>query len=131
MIRKFHVTQYAAIFNKKCLLLLKDSDRIKGTWCFPGGHVDLETDPIKALGRELNEELGVKLIKAALFNTAIKKYPSGKWKYVVYYKCLVKGSIKLSHEHSEYKWICLKDLKSMTFRDAHERQLIITLLKDG
>ncbi len=129
MARKFEVTQYALIFNKKCLLLLKDNNIIKGTWCFPGGHVDFEKDPIKALGRELNEELSMKLTKADVFSTAIKKYPSGIWKYVVYYKCLVKGNLKLSSEHSEYKWTSLKDLKNMTFRDNHERQLITGLLK--
>jgi len=130
MKKRFYVTQYAIVFKNRKLLLLKDNchTKVRGKWVFPGGHIDME-DPITALGREIKEELGCSLIKASLFKTCVKKYASG-WRYVVYYKCSIdKIKIKLSNEHSEYKWASLKDVKNMKFRDSNEKQLIIELLK--
>ena len=33
-----------------------------GTWCFPGGHVEPEETPRRAVQRELSEELGITVI---------------------------------------------------------------------
>lgn len=131
MKKRFYVTQYATILQNKKLLLLKNNGhtKVRGKWVFPGGHVNLEKDPIVSLKREVKEELGCNLIKADIFKTYIKKYHSG-WRYVVYYKCSInKTKIKLSPEHSEYKWTSLKNIKGMKFRDDVEKQLIMQLLR--
>ena len=97
-------------------------------WVFPGGHIDKESDPIQALKRELKEETSMNLVKSLPVRTNIYKYPSG-WRYRVYFKCGVKGKIKLSQEHSEYKWITKRDIRKMVFRDRDLKKVVIEFLR--
>ncbi len=131
MKRQFYVTQYAAIFNKENrLILLRDAchDAIKGKWIMPGGHIDEDKDAISALAREIIDETGLKVSSAWVFKTVIKKYPDGDWRYVVYYVCQAKGSVRLSKEHDAFDWVDQMKAKKLIFRDREEKQLIFDLL---
>jgi 8-oxo-dGTP pyrophosphatase MutT (NUDIX family) len=131
MKRQFFVTQYAAIFDEENrLLLLRDvSDDNKGKWVFPGGHIGDDKDAISALARELMEETSLKLNAAWVFRTAIKKYPDGNWRHIVYYVCQAKGKVRLSKEHDVFEWTDLTKAKKMKFRDREEKQLILDLIE--
>ncbi len=130
---KFYVTQYAAIFDKENrLLLLRDAvpeHSILGKYVFPGGHINMEDDPVSALAREIKEETNLKMTAAWVFSTAIKKYPDGDWRFIVYYVCHAKGSVKLDKDHDAFEWTDLAQTKKMKFRDNEEKQIIIGLLE--
>ncbi len=129
--RQFYVTQYAAIFDEEDrLLLLRDatSEWIKGKWIFPGGHVSADADPISALAREIKEETNLKMTTAWVFRAAIKKYPDGDWRFVVYYVCQAKGKIRLDKDHDSFEWADLEKAKKMGFRDSAEKRLVAELL---
>jgi 8-oxo-dGTP diphosphatase len=132
--RLFYITQYAAMLRNGRLLLLRDTDcdgthpALKGKWIFPGGHIDTELDPIKALKREIKEELDMKLKSAFPIRTEIKLYPTG-YRFVVYYRTEAAGKIRLSEEHDAYKWVSLKDVKKMRFRDAQEKNVVEDILR--
>ncbi|MBI3190914.1 NUDIX hydrolase [archaeon] len=131
MKRKFFITQYAAITRKKRLMLLRNDDcsDIRGKWVFPGGHIDMELDPLKALEREIKEELNMTLKSAVPIKTEIKLYPTG-YRFVVYYKVSVAGKIKISKEHDSYRWVSLEDLKKLKLRDAQEKKVIENILRN-
>lgn len=114
------------------MLMLKDKCPCfsQNKWVFPGGHIDMELDPMEALERELREETSLQLIKATPVRTNIYKYPTG-WRYRVYFKCTVKGKIKLSHEHKEYRWMSKKDVRNklFIFRDPELKKVVLEFLR--
>ncbi len=129
--RKFYVTQYAAIFDKENrLLLLRDAatEAIIGKWVFPGGHIDMEADPLAALAREIKEETNLKMAAAWVFRTAVIKYEDGDWRFVVYYVCSAKGNVRLSKEHDAFEWADLEKAKKLKFCRS-ERPLVLDLLE--
>lgn len=89
-----------ALFLKRT----KYSKKFSGEWDIPGGHVQ-ENESIKeGLEREVFEETGLTLKKYKKFKvTKNMHYFKGK---------LPKGEIKLSKEHSEFKFRKVKSRKN-------------------
>jgi ADP-ribose pyrophosphatase YjhB (NUDIX family) len=133
MKKKLYVTQYAAIFDKQNkILLLRDAihPKIKGKWIFPGGHInESETDAILALSREIKEETNLDMKSAWVFQAKMKKFPDGIWRFIVYYVCAAKGKVRLSRVHDRFEWVDTKSAESLEFRDKHEKEMILDLLK--
>ena len=81
-----------------------------GLWDFPGGSVNLDECVNDSIKREANEELQIELIETEVFKiNSGKGIPSGQFIFVLFAskKYNLKDGIKLSHEHSEHKWISL------------------------
>lgn len=95
-----------------------------GLWEFPGGKVEKGETTRKALDREINEEMGVKLKNVKL----IKKIKHGYTKYHVDLNCykadLGKGEIKLKSA-TQGRWVKIEDLKKYPFPAANTK-----LIKD-
>ena len=102
----------ALIFNNKKLLILKrafSDSNDSGLWDIPGGSVGDGEKIFDALNREVLEETGIKfrLIKnidiCGLIFCEIDKNIKIS---ILLYKCISNTStIKLSNEHSEFRWI--------------------------
>lgn len=90
---------------------MKDEIGKESSWTLPGGRVENYEDPNKSVLREVKEETGlnVSLIKPIFVWTGRK---GSLWRIVIHYLCKYKsGKVKLSKEHSEFKWIDFKDLE--------------------
>jgi 8-oxo-dGTP pyrophosphatase MutT (NUDIX family) len=111
--------QLALIFNlKDQFLMLKYSDvygkDTKGKWTFPGGVLEKNENFEDSLKREVKEETGLDIDIVYQFFSGIIKTVDKKEAMVVAYLCRPKGKrIKLSKEHTEYKWVSPKDIKKM------------------
>ena len=97
--------------NRKYLLLKHGIDY----WNFPKGKLESGESDLEAAKRELKEETGINnikiidgfedtfgysfLVKEGLIKKVVKMFLA---KYL-------NGSINLSHEHEEYKWLAFKD----------------------
>lgn len=101
----------AAIVNEHDLLLvLKRTDDL--TWCLPCGWVDVDEDFSQAAVRETKEETGLD-VTAKYYISLTKKGPRNRSAILNQINAIVlmekinssKVELKLSHEHSEYKWI--------------------------
>ena len=88
-------------------------DADAGCWDLPGGGIGFGEQPLAAAKRETKEEAGI--------NIAISKVPS-VWtlnyqkQWTVEINILAKylsGKIKLSTEHSDYRWVTKKELLSV------------------
>ena len=99
------------------LLLVKrsnDDDYKPGVWELPGGKVDIAEDPNKAIIRETKEETGLAIKVVSPLNIQHFKIEKEKfWITMIIYLCKSKGKkVKLSGEHSEYKWVNINDAKT-------------------
>ena len=105
----FRFGSHAIIFNSKDhVLLLKRTYGNKG-WSLPGGSVDPGETIHQALARECQEELGIDVEDALL--TGIYYHSTINTQAAIFRCSLPKDAeIKLSSEHSDYKWAHLSEL---------------------
>lgn len=91
------------------ILVLKRSDtddHRPGVWETVGGGMDKEESPQEALLREIAEETGLVASVNSPFNVFAFKKDTGEFKVGITFLCeYVSGEVKLSDEHSEYRWI--------------------------
>lgn len=125
-----HGKKAAGIFftDGKQVLLLKRSDEGDhgSTWALPGGKgKDGETEIGTAI-RETKEETGLGSIPGYRIDSVSSQ--NGRQKFTGFvYKVSTPFDIKLSHEHTDWDWVNLSDLKSKDlhpkFRDEIPRYL--------
>lgn len=95
------------------ILLLRRSKKNKtfvGFWQLPEGKIEEVEQPIEALKRELDEELGCKLISAKLSTTqaTIITLKGINYRVVrIVFEVRWEGEITLSDEHSAYRWVSI------------------------
>lgn len=105
------ITVVAALIHKdnKVLIAKRKSNSNFGKWEFPGGKVELDETEKQAIEREILEEFEL-IIKANKFIVNnIHEYPEKVIDLRLYECEYLKGDFKL-HDHSEYKWVNIKDL---------------------
>lgn len=77
--------------------------RYADNWGLPGGGLDRRENLDTAVIRECREELGVKVAVDGMTGMYYMAYNSI---YVGIFRCrIVEGEIRLSHEHTEYRWV--------------------------
>lgn len=82
--------------------------RYAAVWSLPGGGLDRREHLDTGLVRECREELGVSVAVGPLTGMYYHRDISA---YVSIFRCrIVAGDIRLSHEHSEYRWMTPAEL---------------------
>lgn len=113
--------QKAFILNKdrQILILKRDREEVyQNMWDVPGGKKEEEDGLRQALEREIFEETGLELKKILLTLTSHVFKGKAKDAPTVFrniYLSTARGKVKLSHEHSEYKWIKPEGLVNYDF----------------
>ena len=108
-------------------------------WDWPGGRIDnveVKTPLGKIIAREIKEELGSKVkykLGPPIFQ--FRRYFKSRdiWIFQTYYLAkYISGEIKLSREHTSYKWLNpkqIKTLKTNEFYGPRERKVFLNYLK--
>jgi len=103
-------------------LLLLNS---KGHWDFPKGHVEEGESLIEGAKRELEEEAGIKSIKAyPTFMEKISYYyvEQGERRFKEVYFFLgevASKEVKISFEHTDYRWVsCEEGIKLLSYENS-------------
>jgi len=122
------IGQYALIKNSEGQLLILERARSK-TWSLPGGRLDKDEAWDLAFIREIKEETNLDIIKIKPFAINILTDPY-QIKYCVYFDTSVKNSddIKISLEHSSFKWIKLSEVLKIEFEDEQVLKVISDFL---
>lgn len=117
----------AIVFYRSKQLLFLLLHYSKGHWDFPKGHVEPGETELAAMLRELEEETGITDVKILpKFREKIDYFftENGKKikKHVVFFLVESKtNQVRLSHEHTDYKWLCYEDaIKKVTFKNARD-----------
>lgn len=101
-----------------------------GLWGLPGGHLEVGEDINKTLEREVREETNL-TIKPEKLNYYTEKHKSEVKKHKglmyinLFYKSrLVKGKLKLNKEHTDFKWLPLKQALKLNLTPEVKRSLL-------
>jgi 8-oxo-dGTP diphosphatase len=91
---------------RKIILINSDAQKYPNEWDFPGGHIHEDEDEIAGLKREVKEETTLDIA------SPVQVHQHGRIKF--YKTRQYNGTIKLSEEHTEYKWVTIEELDSYT-----------------
>jgi len=107
-------TAIKAIIKKdnKYLLLHKSLTvpRFPDFWDFPGGGLEDNEDPVEGIKREVLEETSLKIESIKVIWKTQAEVNGNMVEYNVYSVKLLSGEIRLSHEHTEFKWLTKEEL---------------------
>lgn len=124
------IGQYALIKNRDNQVLMLQRSRSK-TWCLPGGRLNQGEQWDEALLRELNEELNINLANPQPFAVNVI---TDQWqtKYCVYFMFENNDvqDIRLSEEHSDYKWVGVDDIDDLDVEDEKIRGVVKRAVAD-
>lgn len=130
-------------FGQKCIIFDKEANKIlvmkrshyKGDgdiWDFVGGSVDFGEDSKEAIKREALEETGLTLINPQIIDLHSRLLrPDFFFIFGLYYCDHIDGEIKLSHEHTEYRWVSLSEFDTLPLKDSvkYVKPVIMEYLK--
>jgi 8-oxo-dGTP diphosphatase len=109
----FKVPQKAVIRKGGKYLIVKrspDDASYPGCWDFPGGKLEPGEDVLRGVEREVLEETSLK-VKAIRPVFAFHEIVNGDNMLFLVYLCgKASGSVRLSHEHTEYRWATKKEI---------------------
>lgn len=93
------------------------SHELAGKWEFPGGKVELgETDQI-ALAREVEEELGVRIVVGDFIIESSMPRGLGRTEMFTYFAHLVGPRPVKSSDHDLMEWVAIEQLHSFNWAD--------------
>ncbi|SDZ79224.1 5-methylcytosine-specific restriction enzyme A [Thalassobacillus cyri] len=104
-------------------------DKLVGKWEFPGGKVKPNETYVRALRRELREELGIKVKVSKYLGESIYKYDSGVIRLMAFYVKRVAGAYELN-VHEEMKFVPVNKLNGFDFLPA-DVPIVHKLIKNG
>jgi 8-oxo-dGTP pyrophosphatase MutT (NUDIX family) len=109
--------------GENILMLLRSSDSEEPhKWGIPIGHAKDGESPMRTATRETKEEIGVNLNSLNLKKIGVSLERGGKWTVFIF-KVNKKFSCKLNHEHDDYKWIKIKDLKNYSLHPLFKKRM--------
>ncbi len=97
-------------------------------WDMPGGRINTGSSLIENLKREVMEETGLEIEGEPELITAqdiMKEQHVVRLVYIGFGN----GEVKLSEEHSEYKWLSFEELSKLEPIDSYLKKILISFYK--
>ncbi len=109
----------AAIIKKdeRIFATQRGTGEFQGGWEFPGGKIEPEETPQRALIREIMEELDVKIKVNELFEIVEYDYPNFHLTMHCFWCEVISGDLILK-EHQDARWLTNKELDSVEWLPA-------------
>lgn len=124
-------TVTSIIFNDfgQVLMQLRDgnTERCPNMWCFPGGYIEPEENPIETAIRETEEEHGLKFEANDFEELMTHELPFGGISEIFICK-LKEGQIPVLNEGAEMRWMSIDEIKKLELGFEHKK--IISKLEE-
>lgn len=121
--KPYIISVYAVIRNDKGKFLFlkrsEDSTTNPGKWDLPGGKLEREEILEEAVVREVWEETGVTIVPGEIAGYINFELPEKKVIALVYDGGYIISDVKLSHEHTEYSWVPLREIPGLQALPNH------------
>ncbi len=115
------VIMKAMVLKNNKILILKRHPKQKvapGKWEMTGGKLEIEESLEECLIREVKEETNIDIeIKRILYATDHNTEILGKVVLIVYLCEPKNEEVKLSHEHSDFKWVEVKEFRRTVYSE--------------
>ena len=115
---KLHIVSVTAVIRRdgKYLVLRRRPDEVAypGMYAFPGGKIEDNDTVEETLVKEVKEETSLRLKPGKILlkdRTFVR--PDGQTVKVFSYLCEAEGSVKISNDFTDYKWITIEDLRNI------------------
>jgi 8-oxo-dGTP diphosphatase len=104
-----------------------DGKPMAGLWEFPGGKVEPDESPERALIRELREELGIDTWASCLAPLSFASHAYADFHLLMpLFACRRWEGVPRAHEHAALKWAAVRDLPAYPM-PAADRPLVAVL----
>jgi 8-oxo-dGTP diphosphatase len=97
--------------------LRPEGKHLGGLWEFPGGKVEPGESPADALARELEEELGVRVVVGDAMCPVTWHYPRGAIRLLPY-RCRITSGVPQALEHERLLWCAPHDFGTLDWAEA-------------
>ena len=124
----------AAIMLENKVLVIKRSEKedfLKNTWDVPGGKIEFSEKPFEALKREIKEETNIDAKPLQIVTLwSIMKNPETQLIGATILYEYKKGKVKLSKEHTEYRWVTFYQLAKLEMHPSLKKDLLAAFEKN-
>lgn len=111
----FVIAVLAVVIKERKLLMMKRSPHKKvapEVWEVLSGRLNRNEQPYEGLLREIQEESGIEVVlEPEPFDLYVTRYGEHPMLALLYKASWIKGEVKLSNEHTEYKWATLREFE--------------------
>lgn len=115
------------------LLCVQKQAQYNNQWELPGGRLSLQEEPVRALQRELLEELGYEQVTVGQLLAAAPAAPHPVWPplfFLLYDVRIPDSPPTLSEEHQQWAWLTLEEIQAMTDGDSVFNPSLVTMLTE-
>ena len=119
----------AIIIEKERVLVTQRSEEMRHPlkWEFPGGKVKEGESPEYCIKREIQEELGLRVVVKQLLPSVKHTYGTRTIKLIPFICSREEGKISLS-EHKSFRWIPIEEVEKVDWLDADAE--VVRVLKE-
>ncbi len=112
--------------NGKFLVLKRSPDEMifPNYWDFPGGRLEQGEQPFKAVERETLEETNLQVKGEKLVSAFVLHHQDTHLVFLSFKVKLISGKVKISDEHTEWKWVNKKFLLTEKFLEPFINDLV-------
>ncbi len=107
----------------KILLLKRALGALAGSWYLPGGALDPGETLEECAARELLEESGLEASGPLSLIGLVPMYLYDREFMIVAYACDGAGDVKLSEEHSDFRWISPEEYRKDSLSEENVRRI--------
>jgi len=93
-------------------------------WCIPGGRINPGYSLSENLKREVMEETGLKIIGESKLITAQDILKRDKHIVRLTYSGFADGKVRLSEEHTDFKWLSLEEIRKLNPLDRYLKAIL-------
>ena len=115
-----HISVVGAVITKDGRVLAAQrgpQGQLPGLWEFPGGKIEVGESPQDALTREIEEELGCRVVVGDVVTTTTHVYEFAVVTLSTFYCTLLTGQPE-SREHSSLRWLAVDELDDVEWAPA-------------